>query len=1215
MIKSNTVMLFCILILLCGSAFGQTVTSNLLGTLTDPQQAVIPGAEVQLTDQETGSVRTTTTTTEGIFRFNNLLPATYTVAVKAQGFKSYLQKDIALTASETRDLGRVALEIGTLQEEVTVTAQATPVQVASSEKSATIETKQISNVTLKSRELMQYLSLLPGVVAGRAEETSDKRTFSGVAINGQDSKNFTVDGVTDVETGGSGAVAFEPNVDSIAEIKVLSSNYAAEYGRNAGGTITVITKSGGKEFTGSGWLYKRHENLNANSFENNRTRRNRNPYRYSIFGYTIGGPIYIPKVFNTEKKYLFFFLSQEWNKMLQTASNYYTLVPTAAERSGDFSQSVDSRGNPIVIRDKTGQQYSDGGKLNAIPQSLITPVGQSMLNFFPLPTGYVDPDPVNRYTRNYSASVVGRHPMRNDVLRIDTYLTSKLSGYFRWSNAFDESYQYSSPLSLLDTADNTWKPGGDFMPTEGNGYAIGVTYVFNQTTVNEALFGKTHDMGGSRNVYPGQYDRSRIDAPHWFNKSDFTYNGQDYAYQVPKVSFGSGPFYSGPSIGASGPETSFNNIWSGQDSISKIAGKHNLKAGIYIERTEKIQANSMGAGEYMGSYSFDPSAQGFLASMGNTGYGWANALLGNPYSYSETKKILGDFWFTSLEFFAQDSWRVLPRLTLDLGVRFYHIPPPVDESGQSSAFVPSTYDPSKAPHLYYPYAVGPPGPQQQNYAWDMVGDPDKLNLQPAALISAYVPNTGDINNGMQVGGKGVLPLSMYTVPALRPGFRIGFAWDVFGNGKTALRGGYGGFYDRGAGVRSQGMLAQPPVVRARTVYFSNFADLAAGASKITPASASQIIGEQPLTKTHNLSLGIQQDVGFNTVVDISYVGTFGRNSYLTRDINPFPMWSIYDHPEWSSTGYQIFLRSKYPGLSTLTTGEYTGLNNYNSLQVSINRRFSNNLSYGVSYTFSKNLALASCSTGGGAPGGPPPPPGFSGGCSISATGISPYPDVMRDLDWAYGPSGMAHNLVINYVYNLPKPGARLGSKVLGVITDNWVLSGLTTFASGSPYTPSFSINNPTVIMTGSAYGSRFNVVSDPYLPKSERTYYKQFKTDAFAVPTPCSSTNKTLACFGNAGNGILRGPGKQNWDMSLAKRFPVGLGEGRAFQFRAEAYNIWNHVNFGGVASSFSYSALGAAPACSGGGGPGGPPQTYVCGQQTSPGQPRILQLSLRFEY
>jgi len=210
---------------------------------------------------------------------------------------------------------------------------------------------------------------------------------------------------------------------------------------------------------------------------------------------------------------------------------------------------------------------------------------------------------------------------------------------------------------------------------------------------------------------------------------------------------------------------------------------------------------------------------------------------------------------------------------------------------------------------------------------------------------------------------------------------------------------------------------------------------------------------------------------------------------------------------------------------------------------------------------------------------------------------------MPDLDWAYGPSGVVHNLVINYVYNLPKLGAKLGSKVLGAITDNWVLSGITTFASGSPYTPSFSISSGSELLTGSAYNARFNVVASPSLAKSERTYTKQFNTDAFALPTACSTSNQTLSCFGNAGVNILYGPGKQNWDMSLAKRIPIGLGEGRAFQFRAEAYNIWNHVNFSSVNSSASYNSLG------------GVQTNQSWGQLSGAGQQRILQLSLRFEY
>jgi len=429
---------------------------------------------------------------------------------------------------------------------------------------------------------------------------------------------------------------------------------------------------------------------------------------------------------------------------------------------------------------------------------------------------------------------------------------------------------------------------------------------------------------------------------------------------------------------------------------------------------------------------------------------------------------------------------------------------------------------------------------------------------------------------------------------------LGFAWDINGNGKTALRGGFGTFYNRNSGNAAGvwDLASNPPLTQARTLYYANFNDIAGGSEggAIGISRGSSNYGDQPLPTTYTVSFGIQRDLGFNTVLDASYVGTFGRDQGQSKDANYIPMWSQYDQPTWTDD----LRRTNYPGLGSLNALEFTGFNNYNSLQLSVNRRFSNNLSFGLAWTFSKNMGLGG---GGGGPGGPPPggggppPPGGPGGGGAS-TGPSPYPE-LPDREWAYGPTAAENRVVINYVYNLPNLGAKTGNQWLGVLTDDWVLSGITTFAAGGLYSPSFSAEG--VNMTGSATGARFNVVADPYLPESERTFYKQFNTNAFAPPTPCSATNHTLECFGDAGINLLRGPGTQNWDLSVAKRIPVGLGEGRALQFRFETYNTWNHTNYMGVDSSAMYR--------------GGVQSNPNFGAYNGAGSPRIIQFSLRFEY
>jgi hypothetical protein len=299
----------CVMAFLCASLFGQTVTSTLMGTLIDPASAVVPNAEVKVTEQATGAVRTVKSDEVGVFRFSSITAGAYTLEVKAQGFKAYQVKGVVVTSSSTRDLGRIGLQIGALAEQVSVTAEATSVQVASSEKGSLVDGDQLNKISLKGRDFLMLLATLPGItVGGQAggsfnPETSSEDGIRQVSINGAPSgkANFLVDGVVDLDSGSYQTTHYEPNMDAIAEVRVLTAGYQAEYGRASGGTISLVTKGGGRDFHGSAWAIKRHEMFNANSWQNNRDNIKKTPYRFFIAGFTVSGPAYIPKVFNKSK--------------------------------------------------------------------------------------------------------------------------------------------------------------------------------------------------------------------------------------------------------------------------------------------------------------------------------------------------------------------------------------------------------------------------------------------------------------------------------------------------------------------------------------------------------------------------------------------------------------------------------------------------------------------------------------------------------------------------------------------------------------------------------------------------------------------------------------------------------------------------------------------------------------------------------------------------
>jgi hypothetical protein len=1145
----------------------QNVSSSVHATILDSTGAGVPEAECTLTNQSTMAVFAVKSDSQGLCVFNIVSAGTYSLSIKAKGFKSMLVRDIAVDAGQTRTIGNLTLEVGGLTETIQVTGEVTQINLASSEKAGTITMTQLQNVAVKGRDMFALLTTIPGIVdnLSQARETTSPDSLRGTFINGshENAKNYSVDGITNLDTGSNNTLQFEPNMDAIAEVKVLTSNFQAEYGRNGGGVISVITRGGQTQFHASGYDTYRHESLNANSFWNNRQNVAKAPYRYRITGYTVSGPIFIPKRFNTHKDRLFFFWNQEYTGQKKDYGTRYATMPTADERNGDFSKSVTGSGTPIKIIDPLNGLQFPG---NIVPKNRFSSLGLAMLNFLPMPN-YTDPNPAQVNNWNYKSSYTGAYPKREDLVRIDANVNSRMQAYWRYVQDKDEQ---QSPYGLWINGGINYLLSPITFGQPGKGHVFHVTNSISATLVNEFIFGMSRNKLYFYPTDPSLIDRAKVGNPgQWYADSTSGVSYLDKVNYMPNLTFGGN--HANPAVVTYGniPYENYNKIYSVVDNISKIVGRHSLKAGFYFENTQKFQ---VGGGNFRGAFNFSSST----TNPFDTGDGFSNALLGVINTYSEaTARVNGNWWFNNLEFYAQDTWHVTKRLSLELGMRFYHLPPQTDHNYTIAGFNPALYSRANAPMLYMPTIDPATGKR-------VAVDPRTGKLYANPLIGLFIPGTGSVSNGAGIGGKDGYPAGLYTTGAVYYGPRFGFAWDVFGTGKTAVRGGFGMFQDRLQGNPTMNTNGNPPVAFSPTLYYGDLGSYASSGGAIGPSGINNLLGYNTPATTMNWSFGLQQQFG-RYAIEASYVGSVAYHLIAGKDINPIPIGAHFNKAfeDPSQPGKPLadnFLRPYYGwgGITTLTNAYNS---NYHSLQVSAQRRFAHGLQMGIAYTFSKALDVADGDT----------------------SNVSPY---FAPRFRNYGRAGFDRPqvFVANYVYDLPKLGTKMNVRPAKWVLDNWEISGVTSFVSGSPFTPGLGWTT-SQDPTGSAEGARVNIVGSCQ-GDGTHTFYKWFNTGMATPPAigAWGNPNVTMANFGNAGVNTCTGPGVNNWDLAISKRFPL-FSETRSIQFRTEMFNAFNHTQYSGVSSGTSFNAATGAQTS----------PTY--GQINGSRNGRIIAFSLRVNF
>jgi Carboxypeptidase regulatory-like domain/TonB-dependent Receptor Plug Domain len=1134
--KSKCLNFIGVLFLFAAVALAQSDNGTITGFAKDPSGANVPKAKVTLKNEATGVTQRETTNDAGYYVFNSVPPGLYTVSVEAAGFKKFDSLHNKLDSNAILELN-ASLSVGAATETVEVVASAQSLQTESSAVEKLVTRAQIDGLELNGRNPLFMASLQPGMRSGSTlGDFNFSLTNGGYSVNGARSQETTItfDGAPAVRTRANGTGIAVADVDSTEEMQVLTSNYAPEYGRAAGGQIRIVTKGGGATFHGGAYEYFRNSDMNANTWGRNQsvTTNFASPFRYNQFGFNVGGPIFIPNHFNSGRDKWFFFVGEEWvryrNVQTQTQE-----VPTALMHQGNFSELLQPNiffsSARIIYDPSTCPSVGAASCLpfpnNIIPTAKLSKNGIGIMNLYPLPTpGYVSGN------QNWIAQASQPENQRKETINSDILPSSKDRIQFRRTN-----FTYFE-LDPFDQGTNE-TPKEFNRPNQVN--SIAWTHTFSPTVLNEARFTLSVD-----DVYipvittaPG-FNRSNygIDYPYLLP------DGKDLPNKVPSIimpnfySFSAGPY----------PSHSSGPIYTLADTLTKVWGKHQFKFGFQWERSgendgDQINVSSVpgGANNQNGQFTFTDARSGLGATAG---VGMANLALGLADSYTEIgQRAETDYRGYLYEWFVQDSWKITNKLHIDYGIRGTTTVPYKALWGNQIFFDPALYSASAAVTV---------DPKTGNV---LLGSGDQYN-------GMVIPGNGwpsnALGHGIVQAGSSAYDHLFHNYPnyyanvytPIQPRAGLAYSW----NDKTVIRAGAGRFINRmglwdnifpGANSPFQ------PFVTVNNVSVDNpGASLTSGTA--VPITVTTIARNLKSSEAWNWNATVQRQFYWKSVVEVAYIGRRGLHLPEVFDINQPTVGALLANP-----GVNVNALRPYKGFASIQMEESTATSMYNAMQISWNRRFSSGFSFGFAYTLSK-----------------------------SEDNASNYRDIVPDTyntSNLWGPSEFdsRHMVVFNYVYTLPiyKNSNGWAHKALG----NWQISGVNQFQTGTPCGIGFNNDYAGVGEVGSIGCSGsiqyWNMAQTPAIlgqfstTTATPTYYFQTTTSSgapiFTAPTAGSFVLQKGV------RGSIYGPGFQDWNLGLYKSF--AFNERHGLQFRAEAFDVNNHPNWSGPGENPTSSSFG----------------------------------------